>query len=854
MAVHLLREENKRAWLDNIQAYNAISRFGHPSYTYVLKFPDLQYEGERWLTWNQLMVPFWFPARGGYTREQYDEFYAQAPWPYDKPEHDEFLMLRGPAALFYQVLGDCAYNACHRWFRSRQCTAQPDFQSFIQVERGRHNLHVHVVISGKGLNRWMAKLAATELGDLWLHSLIQHAQCMNADGIHLEEPWSDCMDILEMARARQVSGTHHYCDVLKYKARSGHMHSCPVNAVDFITNYLLRKNLKYHIFMSAERSTPTEAYWPEVGDEKTYTDTIINGLFLPAANRKLLYKQLLSHACQPQNEPRFSGVEMSTLPEVRKQTWSSTSGTAEGTKITRKQSCMIDCMQRALTNHWLTYEQLVLGCPDLVVMLESQPGGSKLVDQMLHMAHVTLCKQHTALSYIFAQHGTPALTPDNMLVRLFNTQGYNPWQAGHWLCLHLSKQAGKQNTISFYGPASTGKTNMAKAIVQAVGLYGCVNHQNKSFVFNDCAAKLVLWWEECTMTADWVEQAKCVMGGTEFRIDRKHRESQLLMQTPLIVSTNNDIYTVTGGNTITHVHSKPLKERVVQFNFMKQLPSTFGEIGTRDVAALLHACATRFAGKLTLQGFYDTWNLDHVHNTFPLANLCASHSQDWVLHDNGLCVQCGGYLPLQRQPLEPVLEDISSEVSSPGRPDSPSEYGFYHQLSLGDSLSFSFQGSTGRSASDTEPESPERKRQRVETPEVPPASPASQRFNSAIQRVSDEYATQPDNLWDQQQCDRLLEEALSNWSEHMGIVHTPESRQGKEPPIVLHCFEDMPDLEDSGDEGDKENAQPQQKPKTTTVSEQTSPARPCSGRGLKRAYEQEEDADDPVPGTSSDSS
>lgn len=255
------------------------------------------------------------------------------------------------------------------------------------------------------------------------------------------------------------------------------------------------------------------------------------------------------------------------------------------------------------------------------------------------------------------------LLPKNKAIQLLIFQGYNPWQVGHWLCCVLHKTAGKQNTVCFFGPASTGKTNFAKAIVNAVKLYGCVNHQNKNFVFNDCASKLVNWWEECLMHNDWVEQAKCLLGGTEFRIDRKHKDSQLLPQTPVVISTNHDVYTVVGGNTTTMVHAKPLRERIVQFNFMKQLSSTFGEIDPMDVVALLQACSSRFDA--SLDSFYAQWQLQCTPNDFPLASFCDGHSQDFILHEVGFCDTCGGYAP---------LETTDRSQPLPARPASSGEF------------------------------------------------------------------------------------------------------------------------------------------------------------------------------------
>ncbi len=81
------------------------------------------------------------------------------------------------------------------------------------------------------------------------------------------------------------------------------------------------------------------------------------------------------------------------------------------------------------------------------------------------------------------------------------------------------------------------------------------------------------------MHQDWVEPAKCILGGTECRIDVKHRDSVLLTQTPVIISTNHDIYAVVVV-ILFSCSCGSIKERVIQLNFMKQLPQTFGEVQT----------------------------------------------------------------------------------------------------------------------------------------------------------------------------------------------------------------------------------------------------------------------------------
>lgn len=162
------------------------------------------------------------------------------------------------------------------------------------------------------------------------------------------------------------------------------------------------------------------------------------------------------------------------------------------------------------------------------------------------------------------------------------------------------------------------------------------------------------------MHNDYVEPAKCLMGGTSFRVDRKHKDSAEQPQTPLLISTNHDIYTVVGGNTVTTVHEKPIRDRVVQFNFMKTLPQNFGEISVNDVADWLGWCAEDF--DCSLDGFKKEWELDRVPNSFPLAVYCDGHSQDFVLYAQGPCCRCGGYLPHTT-----TSDGDWSEPAAPGR-------------------------------------------------------------------------------------------------------------------------------------------------------------------------------------------
>nr|APC23176.1 NS1 [Simian bocavirus] len=619
--------------LIEIASLQDLTAFHEPAYTYVLKWPRVEWRVEE-ATLQRLMAP-------NSLRELYDQYgpLRELPDITNQEQHFSYLESTGPRQSFLCVLAQAAHAAVKKEYQLKQGTRDPAYSCYVQVELGEQNLHVHIVTGGKGLNKYNAKAWRNVLSYYWLTYIKEHI-ISTSDVILESAEYFAIKWTLEAELHKCKASYTGICTILEYKNKNGQQYACRVDPTEFIANYLLCKNLKYSTTHAPIQVTPYKSFF--VGTTKTYAITLINGKYIQPWVRKHWTDELQAHNSRNKEEPVFTGDPFGMLPKVDQANW--TGAVQSRVKMTKREGLMIDCMQRCLESHLLTYEQLVGKHPDLVVMIESQPGGARLLEQILGMVHIRLCQTYTAFTYLKTLFLNFEIKNDNKVFKLLNKQGYNPWQVGHWICCVLDKKAGKQNTLCFYGPASTGKTNLAKAIVNAVKLYGCVNHLNRNFVFNDCASKLILWWEECVMHVDWVEPAKCLMGGTEFRIDRKHRDYMLLPQTPVIISTNNDIYTTTGGNTVIQVHAKPSKDRVVQFNFMNQLESTFGEITEEEVAAWLLTCGSRF--NCTLQGFYSEWNLECTPNSFPLNKICDGHSQDFTLHENGICRHCGTYLPL----------------------------------------------------------------------------------------------------------------------------------------------------------------------------------------------------------------
>lgn len=773
---------------DLIDIQADLTQFATPCYTYVLKVPIRNWQSHEKM-FQRLLVP------RDSTLLYQDEIgrWLDGTDPNNDEQRQAVLSTYHEERYYGNIVTKAAHNAAIKFFQLKQGTPEPACSIYAQAEIGALNLHAHVVMGGPGLSRYNAKSAVGQLAVYFLNEL--HLAMAREDAwlnmpIDKEEEGHQLLEsIISQKWAINNGAEHDVCTVLQYKARNGGEHAARVNGPEYIMNYLLCKNARYYMEAKPELNTlPVD--WFEGAGTKTYMSTMIGGNIIPLGFRKKLFMKLRDIVLHNKSSPQFGGTLFGDLPEVGTSRWSNTA--AQAKRMTKKESLMVECLKLCAEKNLLTYEDLVCHCNELLLMLEST-GGTKLVEQVLGMTHIKIVKEYTPLTFMHKLNSEALLLPDNKIITLFNLQGYNALQFGHWLCMLLDKKAGKQNSLCFYGPASTGKTNVAKAIVNAVKLYGCVNHQNKNFIFNDCSHKLVVWWEEALMHQDWVEQAKCILGGTEFRIDRKHRDSMLLPTTPVIISTNNDIYQTIGGNTVNMVHAKPIKERVVQLNFMKQLPPTFGEIEPWEVQALVNFCKSKF--KLDLDSFYTTWKIDKLDNSFPLQQLCSGCSQDLTVFENaGFCIHCGGYSELETY-------DIGAPVLTPQRPSTPASE--YFNFDWGSPKSWA--GMSDSELYDYLTDSDE-----AEEPSTS-AGPPKKRYKSLLHQILQEDSgtsprkrkhtprknESPDGAIPERSQEASEQEQEpsqrglnpSQWGERLGLINVGQSQ----PPIVLHCFESMPE-------------------------------------------------------------
>lgn len=286
--------------------------------------------------------------------------------------------------------------------------------------------------------------------------------------------------------------------------------------------------------------------------------------------------------------------------------------------------------------------------PEKFMQFGSRSQGLNKLTETIQLYVDTIVSTATAWEIAKQVHGDVDVDnlDDNKVVQLCTWQGYSPRYVAHTLLCWLSGNMGKKNAVYFYGPANTGKTMMAENICKMVGVYGNVNHNNGNFPFNDCHGKAILWWEECTMKEEYVEAAKCLMGGSSVRVDKKGQDSVLIEKTPMVITSNNDITVVSSRNAISGNHEAAIRARCLKFSFTNWLTSNWGAVTVRDMYQFFSWGET--IGPPTLD-CYLTLNeqfKDKLPYNQPKINPCDGCVSQFTFQETlTLCPCCGGWTP-----------------------------------------------------------------------------------------------------------------------------------------------------------------------------------------------------------------
>lgn len=425
----------------------------------------------------------------------------------------------------------------------------PNAKIFWQLEKSAISgrCHVHLLFMDGYTNRnisWAIKRMRRELCNFL--SEAWHNQCPDYSRAQI---WGALVNIssamLSLNRA--------------YSPRLGKAIPQPVNPYAF---------LKYYMYNSAKQSFAR-------GGSKALTDT------LPLGNRLCRFEgePCTEEGPEIQNQQLAPGETLPVSYVSTETDWSSGAGDTIIKTGVMEKLCM-EALRLCRENHIFTTKHFKLKFPDKYMQFSARNQGITKLEDTINLYCETIIATSNAWEIAKARLGeTDTENMDsNLVIRLSLFQGYSPRYTAQLILCWLTGITGKKNTLYFYGPANTGKTMMAESICKMVGIYGNVNHSNRSFPFNDCHNKALLWWEECLMLEEYVEPAKCILGGSSVRVDKKNQDSVLLAKTPIVITSNNDITQTSSRNAISSAHAPAIRSRCLKFTYNNWLPSNWGLI------------------------------------------------------------------------------------------------------------------------------------------------------------------------------------------------------------------------------------------------------------------------------------
>lgn len=409
----------------------------------------------------------------------------------------------------YQILADkLVREFVTRWAGASQ---DPRAPYFAQLEKGRENFHVHVLVSAKKVGSFVVGRYVRKIRQHLVERVFRGCEPRDADWVQVQ--------------------------------KSGNHKSNEVKDEDFIPAYLLPKR-------------QSELQWAWTNIEKYERAT------LSIAERARLVEEWRLSRASPESE--------SDAPAGRPR------------KSTKSASEYMALVKWLVDNGIANEREWMKEDADGYLSYNATGATRAQIKAALDNACRIMINTKTASDYLIGQN-PPADVEDNRVYRLFALNGYDPAYAGSVLLGWCRTGFGKRNTIWLFGPATTGKTNLAEAISHSVPFYGCVNWTNENFPFNDCVDKMIIWWEEGKMTSKVVESAKAILGGSKVRVDQKCKNSQQIEPTPVIITSNTNMCEVVDGNSTTFEHRQPLEDRMFKFELTVRLQPTFGKITKQEV-------------------------------------------------------------------------------------------------------------------------------------------------------------------------------------------------------------------------------------------------------------------------------
>uniref|UniRef100_A0AAU7E1H2 NS1 protein n=1 Tax=Mops bat parvovirus TaxID=3141925 RepID=A0AAU7E1H2_9VIRU len=187
-----------------------------------------------------------------------------------------------------------------------------------------------------------------------------------------------------------------------------------------------------------------------------------------------------------------------------------------------------------------SYSDCLHKLPTLMTKFIHLPNIHKLFDNALEFVNST--QQKFDLILYLKTTKTCTNANSDHITNILNKQNINPYQFANDILLISTKKMNKINTLILQGVPNSAKSTLIRSFLLLFPTYGEILNTS-NFMFQDLLNKPIALWEEPLIDANIAEKLKLIMEGQTTQIDVKFKQPQTLHKTPLLITTNADLWT-----------------------------------------------------------------------------------------------------------------------------------------------------------------------------------------------------------------------------------------------------------------------------------------------------------------------